>query len=259
MKQKSLIPGLAAAGGIAAFALRLAQNKTGFEEDTGLAIPGHFAGRALPVLFLLLAAALFLLTRKLPKTVESASFPAAFPVGEATELMLPVMGVFLMAISGGLEAAMGLGLFPGALFDPRRHLLLGAFAIVSAAGLFFGIVACRRCQEDFKPAALLPVSVMLVVRLVLTYRTSSTDPALAAYYVELLAIVFLTLAFFHLAGFAFGDAHPRRFTFSAAMAVVFALAAAAELGKLALPALALYVGGGLVVLGFLMVYLGKDE
>ena len=206
MKQKLLIPALAVAGGAAAFALRLMQNSTGFEADTGLAVTGNFAGTALPILLVLLAAAAILLARKLPKTVEkSLSFPAAFPAAEATDLLLPVAGVLLMAVS------------------------------------------------------LLPVTVMLVVRLVLTYRTVSTDPTLEAYYVELLAVVFLTLGFFRLSGFAFDDARPRRFAVSSVMAVAFSMAAIADRSRLLLSSLALYVGGALVLLGFLVLYTGKDE
>lgn len=259
MKKQLLLPGLAVAGGAAAFALRMVQNLTGFEAETGLAVPGNFAGTVLPILLLAVAGAAILLARKLPKTVESLSFPAAFPIREASALMLPVMGVFLMAISGAMDGAMGLGILPGAFFAPRTHLLLGLLSIVSAAGLFLGAAACRREREDFKAVSLLPVCAALVVRLVLTYRVSSTDPALAAYYVELLALVFLTLGFFRLSGFAFDDARPRRFAVSAVLAVVFSLAAVADRGSVMLSSLALYLGGALVLLGFLLVYAGKDE
>ena len=263
MKQKLLIPALAVAGGAAAFALRLMQNSTGFEADTGLAVTGNFAGTALPILLVLLAAAAILLARKLPKTVEkSLSFPAAFPAAEATDLLLPVAGVLLMALSGAADAAMALDILPGALFPANIHLLLALVTLVSAGGLFLGAAACRqgRHQEgEFKAVSLLPVTVMLVVRLVLTYRTVSTDPTLEAYYVELLAVVFLTLGFFRLSGFAFDDARPRRFAVSSVMAVAFSMAAIADRSRLLLSSLALYVGGALVLLGFLVLYTGKDE
>lgn len=251
MKQKFLIPGLAVAGGVAAFALRLVQNSTGFEADTGLAVPGNFAGIALPVLFLALAAAFFLLSRKVPKSVGDAAFTAVFPFSDAAALMLPIMGIFLIALSGAADAAMGLQILPGAMFGGRIQLLLGVLSIAGAVGLFLAAAACRRTDREFPPVALLPVIVMLVVRLVVTYRSVSTDPTLAAYYVELMALVFLTLSFFRLAGFAFADAAPRRFRFYAPMAVVFSMAAIAEIRSIPLSSLALYVGGGLTVLGFL--------
>jgi len=258
MKQKLLIPGLAVVGGAIAFVLRLLQNSTGFEADTGLAVPGNFAGTALPVLFLALAAALFLLARKAPKSAGGADFTALFAFRDAAALMLPVMGIFLLAISGAADAAMGLHILPGAIFGSRTQLLLGILSIASAAGLFLAAAACRRDRKDFPPAALLPVVVTLVVRLVVTYRSASTDPTLAYYYVELMALVLLTLTFFYLAGFAFDDAKPHRFLLCAPMAVVFSMASIAELRKIPLSSLALYVGCALAVLGFLTAYLLQD-
>ena len=43
MKKQWMLPALALVSGAAAFALRLWQNATGFEEETGLAVPGVFA------------------------------------------------------------------------------------------------------------------------------------------------------------------------------------------------------------------------
>lgn len=259
MKKQWMLPGLAAAGGVAAFALRLCQNATGFEDGTGLAVPGNVPGTILPVLLVLTACAAIVLARKLPKTAESGSFPPAFPMKDAPELLLPVMGVFLMFLSGAADAATALSILPGAVFAPGAHLLLGALSIVSAAGLLLAASACRHQKKDFHGALLLPVTVMLVVRLVLTYRVSSTSPTLAAYYVELLALVFLTLAFFHLSGFAFDDAKPRRFAVSAVLAAVLSMASMADRTGVPLSSLALCAGGALVLLGFLVVYAGKDE
>ena len=261
MKKQYLIPGVAVAGGAAGFALRLVQNRSGFEAETGLAIPGNIGGVALPVLLAVLTAAIGILSWKTPKkAAEDGAFSAFFPAKDAAGLMLPVMGIFLMGISGLLDGALGLAILPGVLFAPRVHLLLGAFALVSAVGLFTGLTACRHAGADFQTTVLLAVPVMLVVRLVLTYRVSSTDPALEAYYIELLAQVLLTVAFFHLAGFAFGDGRPRRFVLTAAMAAVLAMTAAADLGShiTLVSSLALYLGGGMALLGFLLLHLGKE-
>ena len=252
MKKQWMLPALALVSGAAAFALRLWQNATGFEEETGLAVPGVFAGTALPLLLVLTGAAALILGRRLPKRVKSPAFAALFSIGETTDLLLPVMGAFLMAISGAADAATGLGVLPGACFAPAAHLLLGLLTVVSAGGFLLAASACRHRQEIFQGALVLPAAVMLVVRLVLVYRAFSTDPTLEGYYVELLALVFLAMAFFHLAGFAFDDARPRRFAASTVMAAVFSMAALADRGSI--PALALYAGGSLTLLGFLAVY-----
>ena len=47
MKKYAAYPALVLAGGAAAFALRLAQNRTGFEAATGLPVAGNVWGRLL--------------------------------------------------------------------------------------------------------------------------------------------------------------------------------------------------------------------
>lgn len=261
MKKQILIPALALLGGALAFALRLAENRTGFEAETGLAISGNLPGAALIFLFIVLAAALAVLSRSLPKKDDKLTFPAAFPAPEAAMLMVVIMGVFLMALSGLADLAIGLGLGGEAIFAPRAHLLLGVFSLASAAGVFLGAVSCRRADKAFNGTPLLASPAMLVVRLVLTYRVSSTDPTLAAYYVELLALVFLTLGLFRLSAFAFGDGRTRPFVRCSAMAVVFSLASLAEWGShvRCISSVALCAGGGAVLLGFLFLRLNAPE
>lgn len=261
MKKQILIPALAAVGGVLALVLRLVQNRTGFEEGTGLAVSGNFAGTALAAVLIALAATVLVLTGKLPKKDDKLTFPAAFPAPEATMLMVVVMGVFLMALSGLADVAIGLGLGGKALFAHRVHLVLGVLSLASAAGLFLGAAGCRKAEEGFNGTPLLAAPAMFVVRLVLTYRVSSTDPTLAAYYVELLALVFLTLGFFRLSSFAFKDGRPRSFVRCSAMAVVLALASLAEWGShvKCISSPVLYAGGGAVLLGFLFLRLHAPE
>ena len=52
MSKQYALPLAAVLGGAAAFVLRLLQNQTGFEPETGLPIPGNLAGMSLVVLLL---------------------------------------------------------------------------------------------------------------------------------------------------------------------------------------------------------------
>ena len=54
MKKYNALPLAAVAGGAVAFVLRLLQNRTGFEAETGLAIPGNLFGIVLVVLLVIL-------------------------------------------------------------------------------------------------------------------------------------------------------------------------------------------------------------
>ena len=50
MKHRFSIPALSVCFGAVGFLLRLLQNRTGFEPDTGLPVPGNISALALPVL-----------------------------------------------------------------------------------------------------------------------------------------------------------------------------------------------------------------
>ena len=274
MKKYVLWPLLAAAGGAGAFLLRLLQRSTGFESDTGLPVPGNLYAVLLVIWFVVLAAVCLLAARAiLPADREDPPlFPAGFSVASAGLLTPAVMGIFLLAASGALDLLFS---FSGAsaltgggemvtvfvtgegnqLFSGREHLLVGALSLLTAASLFPAVPACRTRSESeprrsFQGALLLVPVCCLVVRLVLTYRAVSVDPSLADYYPELLAVVFLTLAFYRLSSFAFRAGRTRCFAVYTALAIALCLAALADRPD---PArLLFYLGGALTLFGFLL-------
>lgn len=274
MKKQLLIPMLALPWGVLAFLLRLWQNHTGFEPDTGLPIPGAPAGMVLAVVLLAWAVCLCLLVFRFPRE-GTPTLPRDFPVPTSRLLMLPVAGMLLTAASG--LADLYEGLTHGNLLAQlqsaaapygtvqvetglasRAQLLLGVLTLISAAAMYSAIAACRgemRDQESYRSAPLLLVPpVTLVIRLVLVYRLDSVNPALGAYYVELLALVFLTLTFYRLSSFAFQAGQTRRFVLYGGCAVVLSLAALADVGP-HLSSSLLYAGGALYLLGFLILRL----
>ena len=277
MKKNLILPVLPVLGGAVAFILRLLQNRTGFEPDTGLPISGNIPGLVLVILLAVLAAALCVLVWKLPKETDPGpAFPQDFATTDTRLLTLPVMGVLLMALSGLLDLAGGFGIslggpsledayvlsaamesyIPGPAFSQKALLLMGLLSLVSAAGLFLAVLSCRpregRAVMSRTPLLIAPAA--LVVRLVLVYRVDSVNPALEAYYVELLALVFLTLSFYRLSAFAFNAGRTRRFALYTGAAVVLSLAALTD-GATGLSSTLLYLGGALTLLGFLLLRL----
>ena len=274
MKKYMFFPLLTLAGGAGAFVLRLLQRLTGFEAATGLPIPGNLPAMALMVWFLAVAAVCFFVGRVLlpADREEPLLFPASFSVASAGLLTLTVMGIFLLAVSGVLDLVSGLGdrvpvltggdvavtyvygFDPGHtdLFSANEHIIVGVLSLAMAVSLFPAAAACRRSGErkPFQGSVLLVPVCCLVVRLVLTYRAESADPALIGYYPEILAVVFLTLAFYRLSSFAFGAGRTRRFALYTAMAAAFCLASLA--GGTDLPRLTFYAGGALTLFGFLV-------
>ena len=274
MKKYLLWPLMAVIGGAGAFVLRLLQRSTGFEAETGLPIPGNLYALLLAAWFVLLAAVCLAAARKLlPADRENPPlFPSGFSVASAGLLTPAVMGIILMAVSGvldlfftfsGASALTGSGEMvtvfvstPGnQLFTGGEHLLVGVLSLLMALSLFPAIPACRvrpECEprKPFQGALLLVPVCCLVVRLVLTYRAVSSDPSLADYYPELLAVVFLALAFYRLSSFAFRAGRTRRFALYAVLAIAFCLATLADLPDTA--RLLFYLGGALTLFGFLL-------
>lgn len=274
MNRQYALPLTAALGAAAACVLRLLQNHTGFEPDTGLPIPGSLAAMALAVLLAGLGAALALTARLLPAEEDPGpALPRDFSTGSAALLTLPMCGVFLLALSGLADLAEGLRMLPEGLVSSRHaiygilragglgyslqgQLLMGVLSLAAAMSLLPVLAGCRRKEggpTHRAPSAitLLPVAA-LVVRLVLTYRIDSVNPSLSMYYVELLALVFLTLGFYRLSSFAFQAGRTRRFSVYAGAAVVLCAAALAD-GSAYLSSLLLYSGGALTLLGFLLL------
>ena len=273
MDKQYALPLAAVLGGAAAFVLRLLQNTTGFEEETGLPIPGNLAGTALMVLLIAGAAALVWLARQLPGQEEEPFFPAEFAVESAGLLTLPVCGVFLIALSGAADLAEAMGVLPelpqitrhslynilragGMGFSPKGQGLLGLLSLLSAGGLFLAAAACRK-RPGTPPktlpswALLMPVGA-LVVRLVLTYRVDSVNPSLEMYYIELLALVFMTLGFYRLSSFAFEAGRSWLFGFYTGAAVLLCTASLAD-GSAYLSSLLLQAGGAVTLMGFLLL------
>ena len=162
MNKLYAMPLTALLGGGAAFALRMLQNSTGFEPDTGLPIPGNIAGTALLALLIALAAAILWLARQLPQEEPgAASFPSGFDTDSTGLLAVPMAGIFLMGLSGLADLAECAGVLPpdlsfsrhalygilrqgGMGFSTKGQLLLGALALAAAAGLFMALSMCRR-------------------------------------------------------------------------------------------------------------------
>ena len=85
MKKNLTLPAMAVFGGAAAFLLRLLQNRTGFEPDTGLPIPGSVPAILLPILLMAAAGVLYLAVRRvLPKEMPELPFSRQFDLSNRT-------------------------------------------------------------------------------------------------------------------------------------------------------------------------------
>lgn len=249
MNKHMVFPALALLGGGAAFFLRLLQNRTGFDPATGLPISGNLYALALGAVLAVWALGLVWWVRRLPRNSRRSSFPGAFaPAGTGAAVILSC-GLLALLSSGFLDIFAALA-SPSALLDhsgliasssgtaawdglsgPVR-LIPGIMSVLCGLCLFPAVSALRvygKRQESTLSSELLLIPVVaLVVRLVIFYRLDSVNPALMAYYPELLALVLLILAFFRLASFPYVEANSRGFTWFTAMAVILCMTALAD-------------------------------
>lgn len=280
MKQQWLIPLCALFGGFTAFVLRLIQNRTGF--SSGLPIPGAPAALALTVFLVVLAVLLLLLSRTLsgPETLPP-------PAGTPALLLLPTLGASLLALSGAADLYEGFTRanlleqirdllpapeIPTTYYNPigfflsttnsnlsaQLQALCGALMVLGAWASLCLLALFRpgraRQSQSFPNQFLLFIPLAQMTRLLVFYRRDCVNPILEEYAVNLLALSFLTLSAFALISFVFCQGSYPRFAFYAAAAAILCLCSLADQAE-RLSSLLLCLGGPLLTLGFLLLFL----
>ena len=233
MKHTGALPLVTAAGGAAAFSLRLAQMRTGFSPETGLPVAGELHGRLLTALILAFTALLAVLVQPLPsRRPEPRPLEEVFSAPGAAPLLYA--GAALLALAG---AAWDCSVLRGNVVihgGAARWIALLSGGVMLAAGICLLPAVSAACggrragKSRVPPALFLPAPAAAVLHLVLIYRLRSSAPGLSAYAVELLAVCFAAAALCRLAGFAFDDGCVRTFAFLAGETVIFCAAALAD-------------------------------
>ena len=241
MGKKILPPILALLGGAAGFALRKWQLASGFEADTGLAIPGAPAAAAMmafSVLILLLF--LFLCRREEP----SLDWEAAFAAGRQNALAATalVLAAMLLLASGGVEivarSVNGPFTYEGeTAFLRTTALVLStlriALGLLALPCVFLWARAILRGEGGRECLAVLEPCLLYCVWLISTYQTRSADPMVQDYLYEVLAIVASLLGLYYIAGHSFGNGKPRWALFFCLAGVYFSLVTLADSHALA--------------------------
>lgn len=247
--------------------LRLQQNRTGFEADTGLPIPGNLPAVLLPVLFAVSAVVLLTVAVRTLPTKAEGSFHQQFDLSRTSTLFAVMIGGGVMAFSGLWElidalsgqrgyvlSADGMELIAQGSGTEQTAVIMGALSVAAGVCLLCGAVFSRRA-ESVLYLPLLAVPVCLLARMIFVYRLHSVDPVLEAHYLEILGLTVLILAFYRLSGFAVQAGNPRLFYVYAVLSVVLALPLMADGGTAAV----LNLGGAIALTGFLRMQRPTDE
>lgn len=232
--------------GLALFAVRLLQLRTGFDPDTGLAVPTIYGSvLAKGIVVWMIAEAVRCLLR-VPRT--KAGFYEAFET--------PVKSVPLLAAGSVLLAAGGVLMVLQAL--PVRGvaaMAAGVLAVAAGGGLVL-LTRQIRQGEPLTAFPLLPAMFFSVFFLLAIYLPAESDPVLSRFYIPVLAAALAAVAFSMLASFLRREGSLRAFVCAGDMAVFLCLTAAAD-GVGSPEKMLLFVGCALVLSVFL--FLRRDR
>lgn len=205
--------------GLVFFVLRLMHLRTGFEPDTGLAVPNAYA-TTLAWTAALYAAGEFVrcLTRPKGKWEHGDCF-------DRPERSMP-----LLVVASLLLAAGGVLLVVQALPEQGVAAIAAGVLAVGAGGGF--LVLTRQVRAGEKPGVLplLPAMFFSAFFLLAIYLPSAGDPVLSRFYIPVLAAAAAAGAFSALAAFLCGEGSLRVFTCLGGLAVVFSVTALADGG-----------------------------
>lgn len=233
MRKDILLPGLALAGGVLGFGLRLLQWSWAYD-------PGTQLFQSSPVTLALLAltallALLFLTPGKAAHTPDD--YLPAFRCPSSLHMALMAAAAFLFfgaGVLGLLEGLEQLNLWRMGAGSPMvtypAALLLGA-VLCFPAGLAVLLLGKAAYRGEVSTATSLLASFPPFAGLVWLFATHlahGTDPVLMRYGFLLGAAALLTLAHYDVAGWFFGHCCPRRTVFCALTGVVLALTSLAD-------------------------------
>lgn len=228
--------------GLVLFGMRVIQNQTGFDPETGLALPS-VAGATLVIGLVVLAALEVLFSLRLSKEKVDFEHHFAPPEKSLTALIIGCM----MLVAGGILLAME-GVTAG---GGIAAIVTGALALLTGGG-FLILGRQMRAWDELDVTPTLPSLFFGVFLVLAVYLPTASDPILERYYLQVLAAAMVAYAFGRLAGFLRKESSHRSFTPVGNLAVMTSIAAIADGGK----ALSLLFGGCAVVLSVFLALQG---
>lgn len=196
--------------------LRWLQLKNCFEKDTGLFIGGSALTVVFVLMLLIAAAGLWVISRFVS---------AGAPPENALHARSPLCAVFSAVLSAVMFIGAVLLLFSCA--DMRAAMLfrlLAVLGLAAAASMFVAVSRMANGKPDSVSCFCFTVIVLFYcLWLIAAYKAHDSDPIIWGYAPEILAIAAGTLAWYFLAGFAFGKARPACAVFFSGLSFVLAL------------------------------------
>jgi len=205
---------------------RWIQSLTAFEAETGLIIPGSLWSKLMVLLCVVAVLGLLALVLRLQKQELHPARTCESVFRGTTPLPPYIYTLFSVAMAVG-----GVILFITSKYREYQTLmrLLGFFAILSGAGFYYLASSPYQQREAGMQCLCASVlSLMCCFWMILCYKMNSTIPSVWSYSIEVLALAADTVAFYYMAGYAFGKPKPYRSMFFAFMGSFFSLVTLAD-------------------------------
>ena len=223
MKKENLIQvGRLWLEGVVLFILRLVHLRTGFDPETGLALPS-LAGNVLWIGLLVCLGVEAVLCFRRPGD-SKRSYACCFHTLEGPALGALIMGSFLLIAGGAL-------LLAGAL-PPQGTVAVttAAAGVLGAAGGAGLLLLARELRSGDVPSAfpLLPAMFFSVLFLLAVYFPEESNPVLARFWLPVLAAAMAAYFLYQLSGFFHGEGNLRWFGLAGELAVATCIASSAD-------------------------------
>ncbi len=205
--------------------LRWMENQLAFNEE-GLADPSAF--HWMLAAFLIACALVFW---RFLQQMDRIGLFVPPSVGEALGSDVSLHRILRVA-AGGAMALGGLLLFAKSETDPFSGMLRVLAALAILSGIAYPLVLAEAEREQPRlhllcPMMLLPV-LTYAVWLILSYRSNSINSVPLAFGLDMLTAILNMVAYFRLAGFAFGAAKPWRAMLAAMLSATVSLMSLAD-------------------------------
>ena len=217
-----------------------------FEKDTGMFISGSALTPVFIILLLVSAAGMLVMSLRCKSAEEpEAALRARSPLCTVFSAFLAFVmfagGVMLFVQSGGMRAEL--------LFR-----LLAVLGLAAAVSMFVAVNRMSKGRADSVSCFCFTVIVLFYcLWLVASYKSHDSDPVVWRYAPEILAIAAGTLAWYFLAGFAFGKPKPAPAVFFSGLSFVFSLTAMPDDRALSLSILLMAPGLETLMLSWMLI------
>lgn len=238
-----------ALGAFGAF-FRWLQMQVARDSETGLINPS-ILNFLLPAVIIAAAIVLWLRTKKLTDA------ETVFPTGMSEALRgLSLVYIIFAWVIAALAVIGGIMTIVNSALDSLRGMYVIIAVLAMLSGLSFPLI-CTASRNHYSPSLVsvfmtFPI-LMYCVWLIASYRANASNPNVWIFAIEIIAVCFIILALFYVAGYAFGRPEPQKACYLSLFAAFMCMATLSDSRYMGLELIILATAGMLLMYGWLIV------